>query len=413
MLLEYEKKLFTAIHSKKDEEVVNALNEIKKINELVNNCDFLKENVKFVSIEAKNDEDCTPLMEAAKTGYPNILKALIDARADVNATNKDGQTALMLVAQKGLFSSVIILLEAGANRNLKDNKEQKAADLALQSLDCHDVLTNSRFLLPAEMKLFKAVCLNNLTLLQDTINEIALIHSEFKKHSEFADQSLAPSINIKNRKGQTPLLLASVLGHSDCLQLLLAADGIEINVPDKNDSTALIYAAAKGHNACVEKLLSEEKIEVNHTDYVGATALIWAAVEGHEKIVQLLINKEKTDLDARKILSQSITNHFTALHFAAKKGFGRICEMLIAIGANYHLKGGYENETAAFYANQSGCGEVFRTAVQKREQLIQRVKPKNIGFIRSLFSARSLFGGKSGYALVPMSSESNFSNNNF
>lgn len=237
MLLEYEKKLFAAITSKKEQDVISVLNEIKKINALMDNCDFLKENVKFVSIEAKNDEGCTPLMEAAKTGYPNILKALIDARADLNGATKDGQTALMLASQKGLLSSVIILLQAGANRDLKDHKEQKAADLALQNLDCHDVLTNSRFLLPAETKLFKAVCLNDLTLLQETINEIDLIHSEFKKHAELVDQSLAPSINIKNRKGQTPLLLASLLGHSGCVQLLLASDKIEINLTDKNDTT--------------------------------------------------------------------------------------------------------------------------------------------------------------------------------
>lgn len=57
----------------------------------------------------------TPLMLAAP--YPNIVKLLIDAGADVNAKNNFGKTPLMYAIQERNTQSVALLLDAGANAN--------------------------------------------------------------------------------------------------------------------------------------------------------------------------------------------------------------------------------------------------------------------------------------------------------
>lgn len=252
MLLALEEKLFQAIKSKNEQEVCQILVEFKKTNELLEENDVLKNNIKKPSLERFNSEGRTPLVEAVFTGNVKILKALIDAGAKVDGQAINSSTPLMFAAQKDFhhcvdllikanadpnlqgqlkrtplmwaaeasaYASLIILLEAGANRNLKDSEGASAASYA--SNDCYDLLNNSQFMLPTEMKLFKAVALNNLQLLEETIQEMNFIHEEFKKHP-YLDKTLAPKINVKNRKGETPLLFASMLGHRECAEVISA-----------------------------------------------------------------------------------------------------------------------------------------------------------------------------------------------
>lgn len=253
MLLALEEKLFQAIKNKDEMKVCQILAEFKKTNDLLEENALLKKNIKKLSLERYNSERYTPLIEATLTGNVNIVKALIDAGANVDGKALNSSTPLMFAAQKdlhrcvdfllkakanpnlqgqckktplmwaaeaGAYASVIILLEGGANPDLEDIDGSKA--LSFASNDTYDVLTNSQFMLPTEMKLFKAIALNNQEFLEETILEIERIHHEFKKHPEL-DKSLAPSLVVKNRKGETPSLFASLLGHRECAQRMAAA----------------------------------------------------------------------------------------------------------------------------------------------------------------------------------------------
>ena len=60
----------------------------------------------------------------------NIVKAYIDAGADVNAKDIDGGTALMCVVALGRLNVVKELIKAGADVNAKDNNGKSALDYA-------------------------------------------------------------------------------------------------------------------------------------------------------------------------------------------------------------------------------------------------------------------------------------------
>jgi ankyrin repeat protein len=66
----------------------------------------------------------------AKLQYSEMVKALIDKGADVNAKDKDGQTALMLAAGGGYTEIVKALIEKGADVNAKNNTGDTALSLA-------------------------------------------------------------------------------------------------------------------------------------------------------------------------------------------------------------------------------------------------------------------------------------------
>jgi ankyrin repeat protein len=59
----------------------------------------------------------TPLQDAAMGGYVEAARVLIDAKANLNATDSTGRTPLMWAATKGQASIVKLLLERGAAAN--------------------------------------------------------------------------------------------------------------------------------------------------------------------------------------------------------------------------------------------------------------------------------------------------------
>tara|TARA_R110000868_G_scaffold22001_4_gene90779 strand:- start:7949 stop:8542 length:594 start_codon:yes stop_codon:yes gene_type:complete len=63
----------------------------------------------------------TPLMSAATFNKPEIVKALINAHADLSIKNNDGSTALHSAAFFGRIEIVQMLLDAKADKTLKNN----------------------------------------------------------------------------------------------------------------------------------------------------------------------------------------------------------------------------------------------------------------------------------------------------
>lgn len=63
----------------------------------------------------------TPLMSAVTFNKPEIVKALIDAHADLSIKNNDGATALHTAAFFGRIEIVQMLIDAKADKTIKNN----------------------------------------------------------------------------------------------------------------------------------------------------------------------------------------------------------------------------------------------------------------------------------------------------
>ncbi|CAN5383074.1 hypothetical protein BH11ARM1_BH11ARM1_00240 [soil metagenome] len=71
-------------------------------------------------INALDKDGSTPLHCAAWKGHPEIVTALLDAGADINAKNENshwGDTPLHAAAHGNRKNTAIVLLERGADRN--------------------------------------------------------------------------------------------------------------------------------------------------------------------------------------------------------------------------------------------------------------------------------------------------------
>ncbi|MGB7326135.1 MAG: ankyrin repeat domain-containing protein [Rubripirellula sp.] len=85
-------------------------------------------------IDARDFEGKTPLMHAASGPFPDAVTMLIDAGANVNATETtEGFTALMTAAAVGEVEVVKILLDRGADPNVVDEDNDTAKNHAINS----------------------------------------------------------------------------------------------------------------------------------------------------------------------------------------------------------------------------------------------------------------------------------------
>jgi ankyrin repeat protein len=82
----------------------------------------------------KTDRDGqTAIMHAASYGYEESVRILIEHHAEMNLRDHEGRTALMHAAMGGYVDAIPLLLENGADPNARDSEGKTALDLALIS----------------------------------------------------------------------------------------------------------------------------------------------------------------------------------------------------------------------------------------------------------------------------------------
>ncbi|NXG61446.1 ASZ1 protein, partial [Hemiprocne comata] len=72
----------------------------------------------------------TPLIYAARKGYPQVVALLVAHGSHINAQDENGYSALIWAAQKGHKNVIFKLLELGADKNLQTKDKKTAAELA-------------------------------------------------------------------------------------------------------------------------------------------------------------------------------------------------------------------------------------------------------------------------------------------
>jgi ankyrin repeat protein len=100
---------------------------------------FFNPTVTNILLEAGADANAadregeTALMKASGHGVKESVKVLIEHHADVNRKDLNGRTALMHAAAGHRSDAIPLLLENGADPNVRDNEGKSALDLADKS----------------------------------------------------------------------------------------------------------------------------------------------------------------------------------------------------------------------------------------------------------------------------------------
>ena len=178
---------------------------------------------------------------AAKLDYASV-RALLAERAEVNAAQADGMTALHWAAYLDDIALAKTLCEAGA-----DVKAANRYGVTPLSLACAN---------------------GNSALV-----ELLLAGG--------ADP------NTQGRGGETVLMTAARTGRSGPIQALLAR-GADVNAKERRGQTAIMWAAAEGHTEVVRLLINAGADFLTPLDS-GFTPLFFAVREGRMQTVQTLL----------------------------------------------------------------------------------------------------------------------------
>jgi ankyrin repeat protein len=291
-----------------------------------------------VDVNAKNSSGNTALMMAAANGHETIVNLLL--HSDINARNNRGQTALLLSIKHSHVANT--LMQNGADVNIRDVDnisafmlavEYKNLDLAksllLRSCDPNGVLSNGDTPFIRSVK-------NRYDIVRFFGNNVdgdaTDKNGDTALHIAVALQDMAmiryvlpKGINVKNKLGQTALMMACQSVSKNDITDLILQYAPDVNIQDSNGDTAAIlcikskngYALYKIVGAGADLSIQNDRNEtalvlgvksqntnlvyvsydaVNVQDRIGATALIYAAQQPNEEIFDLVLARSNVNL---------------------------------------------------------------------------------------------------------------------
>jgi len=259
----------------------------------------------------------TALMWAAAERHPQVTKELVDHKADVNAQSKTGFTALMFAA-RGDAESARILLAGGANPNATTKDWGQTALIIASTMGQTDVVqalmdkgadpnirdTNGFVAVHAAVRdsqygedaAQRAAAVATLkVLLKHGADPNIRLHQEGKQTAQ------AP--NEVTFEGATAIALAAEVNNLEAVKVLVEAGG-DPNIPNANGMTPLVFAAGGGTDeqrprpqderamaVQTVRYLVEHGADVNAAGDFGWTALHMAAYQGLNDVIEYLVSK--------------------------------------------------------------------------------------------------------------------------
>jgi ankyrin len=278
------------------------------------------------------------LIDAVKDRNMDAVRALLKGKADVNARQGDGATALHWAVHRHDDSLVDLLLRAGAKPDLAD--DTGATPLYLACLN-RSAATIERLL--------QARANTNAALVS---GETVLMTCARTGEAAGVRALLARGANVNAKEpghDQTALMWAAAQSHPAAVEALLKGgadvrarsrsytqtvtsevtqragrEELNYTVP-RGGSTPLLFAARSG-DAESSRMLIEAGADVNETLPDGASALVIAAHSGHTRAATVLLEKG-ADPNAAEV-------GYTALHAAVLRSDLALVNTLLAHKAN-------------------------------------------------------------------------------
>jgi len=314
------------------------------INELKLKIDRMNQSNEDFNTPLNISNGRTLLMCACATEYANcdVIQMILNMKdaqgnrvIDIDAEDKDGNTALTIAAQSDNFKKMMLLLKNDADLNLAKKSASYEIQKKIDDFYDHVQKVKSDFI--------TAIIANNIQKAKSLLESNLIdINAKLSNHEE------------------TILMRVANIGCKDAIELLLNQPKIDVNIRDVSGITALMCASAKGYYDVV-KMLINHGADVNNRDIQQQfSALMCAAENGHEKVVRILL-EHGADVNAQGNKGQ------TALMLAVYYGHMRDSHMnnnymetinlLLKFGADVNIK--YcDGDTALILAVNQGCEEV-------------------------------------------------------
>lgn len=254
----------------------------------------------------------TALLFAARQGQIDAAKALLDAKADINAVDSDGNNALILAILNSHYDLAQMLLDRGEDPNIAAKNGRTAL---YSAVEMHDVDWSPR---PARKETDQTT---SMDIIKSLLDHKANVNAQLKAPAPI--QKLAQDMGDRSMgAGTTPFTRAARSADVELMHFLVD-HGADPKLTGKDNQNALMVAAGEGWNDHIRgsepealeavKLCVSLGIDVNAATDKGVTALHGAAQRGADSIAEYLIQKG-ANVNARN------KKGFTPLDIAMGKG---------------------------------------------------------------------------------------------
>jgi ankyrin repeat protein len=269
-----------------------------------------------------------PLIEAVRYGDREILRALLDARAEHNYYGLDplvNGSALEEAVRQCDIEVVQILLDAA--NDIRETASRFGSSLQIAIDNGYKDLITALLAAGADPNA------------RDDNNTATLISASSAGNQELVRMLLGAGADVNISNGNA-LCRASAFGHEEVVRVLIEA-GADVDMKC-NRQTAIEVALHHGHMKIVEMLLNAGV----HVD--GQDHLWYASYAGSEEIVRVLI-ESGADVNTK-------CNGTTALETASRGGHAKIVKILLDAGADVNGEDGW----ALHSASSEGYEDVVR-----------------------------------------------------
>lgn len=237
----------------------------------------LKTCMKLIGNKAGVDTDLgyrhTPLMHASETGCKHIVEFLIEAGANINAVDIDGETALLKSCGKPNHEVTNILINAGANVNLKNSRGK--TPLYMASIHSNDT--------PIVQKLIDKGARLDLTT-NDGLSALHIASQQGNKDTVAILVNAGANVDlVTTDTKETPLHL-------------VCARNVDFELQDYTVTSQIEDMATIERKKLLEtaKILIANTADIDAVDSKGETALFKACKNGHADIVKALLSAGAT-----------------------------------------------------------------------------------------------------------------------
>src|SRR5262245_27191846 len=240
------------------------------------------------------------VIEAIKSGNTQAVRGLLQKRADVNAAEADGMTALHWAARNNDLASARLLLGAGANAKAATRYGVTPLALAAQNGSAQML----ELLLKGGADANAALPEGETTLMTAARTGSAASIKVLASHGA--------NVNVhENWMGESALSWAAAEDHADAVKALIEL-GADVNKKSKVLSfpefkwttsgmvstalprggwTPLMHAARQGSLEAGRAIAESPQIDLNIVDPDGTTALVVAIINAHYDFAAMLLDK--------------------------------------------------------------------------------------------------------------------------
>jgi ankyrin repeat protein len=284
---------------------------------------LLKTYPKIFTLDDIDNFGNTPILYSIYGGMENIMNWILNQGKSINVSNNKGHNVLIQSCCSNNLNLVKILTtKYKFDINYQDNDSHRPIHYASMN--------------------------GNIEIMEYLLSIGAKLNYEDDKYSVLLSAAFGGKINVyewykkkgyslneKNKKGDTPLLITSSTGNLDLIKWLLK-NGSSVHEKNNNNVTSIIGACNSGHFEVVKWLLENTDANIHDFDKESEhTSFLISIYRNDLLLMKYLIDK------GANIYDMSI-NEDNALLIAIYKGYNNIIDYLLSKGLTLNVKNKYK-----------------------------------------------------------------------